>query len=481
MVKISPPPVPLKMTTSLELIRSAEISETTDGAEHPYGDFSKDRSGKYCVAWQQGSAGSRSIFARIFTPVFNKDSATPNVPEDWTMTEPFLVAENAHASFNSGNNECKRPEVVGLTDGSFIISYVRKKTDGTIHDANSAQIEFKRFSVQGRQLFGQASGLGAVVDATVTLGVSDGFSRMVAEPNGRFTIFYIHEVSYNDSGANNFRTFDIRASSWVWPHTATAPTNLVAQTTVISAFPVDDSDSIGWALASAAVGLFDVTLAANGDYHLVYERANGAASSGDRTRIEYRRIGSAQYATPFFVIETQIYDNTEAAAGDRDRPQRRPRLASLHPWEWGTRAEDTIALVQGDQFFVTPEDSSYVFRMLTAADNAAISASVKLAIPNTNVDADNESTGKADTFLRPDGVGVVVMSVEQEAGIGGNCLFLHDSEGDSYRFTGRFISSTRPDAKIAKGPGNTYFLAIAHEGRDVRGENLRAGVSFLIG
>ncbi|MCP4094216.1 MAG: hypothetical protein GY747_12280 [Planctomycetes bacterium] len=247
----------------------------------------------------------------------------------------FQTGSTAHFALGNqtlnvlGDDTCIKPDVVALSDDSFVVSWSRLDKSGQ----NPARIEMCRVimrdgsgaALAAPQIIAPQAGVGYVIDANFDATDSGGMVDLVDLEDGSVAAIYAHQTSrvVDSQTSNTWREYDLRLTRIDWNLDPSDPNFAAAPIALVNDIAFDNP---GNHVPRGGQILPDVVLDDNANIVVAYEEfwlnGHGGVSGSNLGRVVVKRFEGFQSATPLMEMNSNFFTRNPS------RSQRRPNLSA---------------------------------------------------------------------------------------------------------------------------------------------------------
>lgn len=300
-----------------------QLPSFTGAADHA--TVAANHRGDVCAAYQTEIAGNRHQVEVTIAQWL--------APGQWNSggSLHFLLGDAGLDRFGFGDDNCHKPDVTALEDGSFLVAWPRfsqshrelGRIEGTriyVRDSGGVLLPAPILEEAG-------PGEGHVLVAAVNSGDAGVMPDLAPSAGDVVVLAYADEESVT-IGANGdfYREYSVRLLRMDWAIGPSGPGFTTGPWTVATGVPMDNE---WWNPYFGGLILPDVVLDDLDNVVVAWERFELAGHPGgggsDYGEIVVQRVESLSSATPLTLL-----DETRFVAANPERTQRRPNLATSH-------------------------------------------------------------------------------------------------------------------------------------------------------
>lgn len=395
--------------------------------------------GMMVAAWHYGTT-NRTVACRVFQMSGSGIEATSGI----------LTVGVPGTSIFGGGEDCMKPWVCELADGSFVVIFVRRNLGGT-----DARIEATRV-VRTNGVWGvqnASTGIGQLIDGSVTYGAGDVMPRTCWVTGNKFYLAYVHETA-NSAGT---RAYTCRSALFSWTDFGSPPVSLATRN--YTSIPINDGG--GFTIASGGYVVPTCCVNRRGEIILAYEERSGV-SPNFTSSIRVKRLTGAAHPNPLTEAEAVV----EQVGPNNTQALRRPMLSCPHPeyvhsvGPYTNSTNGQVYLAYGQEESVTASSVSRL-RELRFDAGAATSFNAVTWPANTGANATADGVTKPTVVYGTNlkaGIGVANNDV---GGTGGRRLMVCHSDGVAEDLTLPGAPyPDRPDAKFLMIDGQPHCVLL---------------------
>lgn len=330
----------LSTTASAQQIRPGQTVQMIKSGSGPadHATVAVNQYGDVVVAYHtRVSTGQRLVEAQVLR---NLGAGT------WASNRAhhLILGDPALSLYGPQRDNCTKPDVVALEDGSFVVAWPR--TD--LQDKQVGQLEVARVEIRnaGGLLLSQpalqvpGAGFGYVVDPLVVCGDAGVMPSLAAVHNGDAVVVYATQDSRTVAGNGDiWRDYSLRALSMDWSVGPTNPGFSTGPFNLVSGIPMD---SDFWNIFTGGMVLPDVVTDDSGHLVVAWEQYSLQGRTGyagnDRGEVGVARFAGFSASSPLLPMDLEYFSSFFS-----ELQQRRPMLSASR-----TDAANVVLLAWAD-------------------------------------------------------------------------------------------------------------------------------------
>jgi hypothetical protein len=361
-----------------------------------------------------------------------------------------------------GNDDCRKPDVEALSDGSFMVVWPRHDLDKNQPSRLETARIILRNPVNG-SLYSQPiinapqNGVGYLLDDNIDQGIAGVMPDIAPYLNqqpGRAHVVYTHESGRGHSTNNLLTEYEIREVTVDWRQPSTSAnfstTPIVLEHSVPFDQPNDDLFPGGLILPDAVVDDYG-NLVVSWESYL---RKGHLSYTGDpKGCVQLRRFSAPSSPTPYSLLNQLTFYGRKM-----DNAQRRPALSTSR-----ADSKNQVTLGWGDIVYTGQRRSRLHFKNIEFTNNTA--SSIVRSIPWT------ENTGNKDSMPAVSRTENINAGFSARAFPYSNRLYYSYRLGDDpireNVLDTQVLYPWRPAVQIVEDP-RSNFAAVVYEGADTQ-------------